>query len=126
MDFLWFKWYIYPSHSSVDSTLNTTAFAILRYGSTTNSSDPTSSDWSDALGDESIDLVDEDLVPLVTKDAPSTVDLRAAFDSAFGSTVYDDVDYFRFFFNGTTYSEYLYVCLGLVDCRKLIVSYSSS
>jgi len=53
-------------------------------------------------------LVDEDLVPLVTKDAPSTVDLRAAFDSAFGSIVYDDVDYFRFFFNGTTYTNYVY------------------
>jgi hypothetical protein len=60
------------------------------------------------LGDECLDFDDADLVPLVKKDAPSTVDKRAAFDSAFGSVEYDDVAYNRFMFNDTTYSEYLY------------------
>ena len=90
------------SLSRIDSTLNTTAYAILRYGST-NASDPTSSDWTDVLGD---DFDDADLVPLVTKDAPSTIDRRAAFDSTFGAVVYDDVTYHRFLFNDSTYSEY--------------------
>lgn len=61
------------------------------------------------LGDECIDFDDSDLVPLVKKDAPSTVDKRAAFDSAFGSIIYDDVTYSRFFFNDTTYSDYSHV-----------------
>jgi FtsP/CotA-like multicopper oxidase with cupredoxin domain len=91
----------------VDSTLNTTAFAILRYGST-STSEPTSSDWTDALGDSCIDFDDADLVPLVKKNAPSTVDKRAAFDSAFGSIVYDNVSYNRFFINDTTYTNYIY------------------
>ncbi|KIM76075.1 multicopper oxidase [Piloderma croceum F 1598] len=91
----------------IDSTLNTTAFAILRYGST-STSDPTSSDWTDVLGDECVDFDDADLVPLVKKDAPSTANHRAAFDSAFGSVEYDDVAYHRFLFNDTTYTNYVY------------------
>ena len=58
------------------------------------------------LGDACTDFNDADLVPLVKKDAPSTVDQRAAFDSAFGSVIYDNVTYNRFFINDTTYSEY--------------------
>jgi FtsP/CotA-like multicopper oxidase with cupredoxin domain len=96
--------------AAIDSTLNTTAFAIVRYGSTnsTNTSDPTSSDWNDVLGDECIDFDDADLVPLVKKDAPSSVGQRAAFDSAFGAIVYDDVTRLGFLINDTSYTNYVY------------------
>src|SRR6202042_2928691 len=99
---------VYLTLIRIDSTLNTTAFAILRYGPTnsTNTSDPTSSDWTDVLGDDCIDFDDADLVPLVKKDAPSSGGQRASFDSAFGAVVYDDVTYNRFFINDTTYSAY--------------------
>ena len=96
---------IYPPFYRIDSTLNSTAFAILRYGNTTTS-DPTSSDWTDALGDECTDLDDSDLVPRVMEDAPSTVGKRVAFDSALGTITYAGVSYDRFFMNDTTYSEY--------------------
>jgi len=69
-------------------------------------------DWTDALGNGCIDLVDADLVPLVQKNAPSVVDQRVAFDSAFGSIAYENVTYNRFFFNHTTYGEYCHVVLG--------------
>ena len=88
----------------IDPTLNATAFAILRYG-LNSTSDPTSSDWTDALGNGCIDLVDADLVPLVQKNAPSVVDQRVAFDSAFESIIYENVSYSRFFFNHTTNGE---------------------
>jgi hypothetical protein len=106
---------IYLVLSRIDSTLNSTVYAILRYGSTngSNTSDPTSSDWTDVLGDECVDFDDAYLVPLVTKDAPSTVDQRVAFDSTFGAVVYDDVTYHRFLFNETTYSEYPHAVSGL-------------
>ena len=67
------------------------------------------------LGDECIDFDDADLVPLVKKDAPSTADHRAAFDSAFGSVEYDDVAYHRFLFNDTTYSEDLHAVAVFFD-----------
>jgi len=60
------------------------------------------------LGDECIDFDDADLVPLVEKDAPSTVGQRVAFDSAFGAVEYNDVTYNRFLVNDTTYSEYFH------------------
>jgi hypothetical protein len=66
------------------------------------------------LGDECVDFDDADLVPLVKKDAPSTVDQRAAFDSAFGSVEYNDVTYHRFLFNDTTYSEYFNAVTGFI------------
>ena len=100
-----------PYIFSVDPTLNSTAFAILRYGSTSRS-DPTSSDWTDIIGDECIDFDDADLVPLAAKDAPSTVDQRVAFDSGFGLVVYDDVTYGRFLVNDTSYSEYSHAVLS--------------
>ena len=58
------------------------------------------------LGDECIDFDDADLVPLVKKDAPSSVGQRAAFDSAFGAIVYDDVTRLGFLINDTSYSKY--------------------
>jgi hypothetical protein len=94
----------------IDPTLNATAFAILRYGSN-STSNPTSLDWTDALGNGCIDLVDADLVPLVQKNAPSVVDQRVAFDSMFGSVMYENVTYFRFLFNQTTFGEYCYAVL---------------
>jgi hypothetical protein len=89
--------------------------AILRYGSSTSTSDPTSTDWTDALGDDCVDLEDADLVPLAAKDAPSTVEQRAAFDSTFGTLVYSGVSYGRFFVNDTTYSEYFDAFSWLTD-----------
>jgi len=98
--------------SIIDSTLNTTAYVILRYGST-NASDPTSSDWTYVPGDECVDFDDVDLAPLVTKDALSTwaVGRITAFDSTFGEVVYGG--HFRF---NTTYSVYPCVLSpGLLD-----------
>ncbi|KIM77718.1 multicopper oxidase [Piloderma croceum F 1598] len=92
---------------AIDPTLNATAFAILRYGSN-STSNPTSLDWTDVLGDHCIDLVDADLVPLVPKNAPSVVDQRVAFDSELGSVLYNNVSYSRFLFNQTTYVNYIY------------------
>jgi hypothetical protein len=106
---------IYLQLCRIDSTLNTTAFGILRYGSSTSTSDPTSTDWTDVIGDDCTDLDDADLVPLVAKDAPSMVKQRAAFDSAFGTIVYSDVTYGRFFVNDTTYSQYFHAFLWLID-----------
>lgn len=97
----------------IDPTLNATAFAILRYGSnsTSNTSNPTSLDWTDVLGVRCIDLVDADLVPLVPKNAPSVVDQRVAFDSQLGTVSYANVSYSRFLFNQTTYGKYCHAAL---------------
>ncbi|KAH8925866.1 multicopper oxidase [Atractiella rhizophila] len=94
----------------VDPTLNTTAFGILAIQEgrgTANLTNITSSDWTDALPDECVDLDDSDLVPIVTKDAPTEVGKRVAFDSAFGVLSVSGESYFRFFVNDTTYTNYV-------------------
>ncbi|THU92259.1 hypothetical protein K435DRAFT_672475 [Dendrothele bispora CBS 962.96] len=103
--------------SWVDDTLNATALAIMRYGSSSDSdTDPTTSDWSDTIGSSCVDLDEGLLVPVVEKDA---VDSQAvvAFDSAFGTISYNGEEYGRFFVNDTTYTNYIYhpVLLGVAS-----------
>ncbi|ETW83287.1 multicopper oxidase [Heterobasidion irregulare TC 32-1] len=91
---------------STDSTLNTTAYAILRYGAST--SEPTSADWTDVLPDDCVDLDDSQLVPIIAKDAPATSDKVVAFDSSFGTVEIAGIDYNRFLVNSTSYTNYVY------------------
>ncbi|EIM91340.1 uncharacterized protein STEHIDRAFT_152988 [Stereum hirsutum FP-91666 SS1] len=92
----------------VDDNLNATTFAVMRYGSNSTGLPADSVDWTDTLTTDCIDLDDDVLVPVVSKDAPSTVDQRAAFDSEFGTVVYSDVTYNRFLVNDTSYTNYIY------------------
>ncbi|THH15565.1 hypothetical protein EW146_g4939 [Bondarzewia mesenterica] len=92
---------------AVDSTLNATAFAVLRYGSN-STADATSSDWTDVLADQCVDLDESGLVPVVVEDAPSTSDQVVAFDSEFGTVTYGGVSYNRFLVNATSYTNYIY------------------
>lgn len=80
----------------------------MRYGSNSTGLPADSVDWTDTLTTDCIDLDDDVLVPVVSKDAPSTVDQRAAFDSEFGTVVYSDVTYNRFLVNDTSYTNYIY------------------
>ncbi|THU78948.1 Cupredoxin [Dendrothele bispora CBS 962.96] len=93
----------------VDDTLNATVYTILRYGNTTdNSSDPTTSDWSDTIGSTCVDLDESLLVPVEEKDAQSTTDAVVSFNSSFGQLVSDGETYGRFFVNDTSYTNYIY------------------
>ncbi|KAH8930456.1 multicopper oxidase [Atractiella rhizophila] len=102
----------------VDPTLNTTAVGILSVqdgGNTIKRTFPrkvsvanvTSSDWSDALPTECIDMDDDELVPIVAKDAPTEVGKRIAFDSAFGLISVAGETEFRFMVNSTPYTNYV-------------------
>lgn len=93
---------------SVDDNLNATTFAIMRYGSNSTGTPTDSVDWTDTLASDCVDLDDDLLVPVVSKDAPSTVDQRAAFDSEFGTVEYSDGTYNRFLVNETAYTNYIY------------------
>ena len=98
---------------STDSTLNTTAYAILRYGAST--SEPTSADWTDVLPDDCVDLDDSQLVPIIARDAPATSDKVVAFDSSFGTVEIAGVDYNRFLVNSTSYSTCPLISPMLLD-----------
>ncbi|KAK7458870.1 hypothetical protein VKT23_009880 [Stygiomarasmius scandens] len=92
----------------VDDALDATTLAVMRYGASTDSdSDPTTSDWSDTIGDSCVDLDEGLLIPVVEKDA---IDSQAvvAFDSAYGTLTYDGESYGRFFVNDTSYTNYIY------------------
>ncbi|KAI0033491.1 Cupredoxin [Vararia minispora EC-137] len=93
--------------ATIDDTLNSTVFAIVRYGASSGS-DPTTSDWTDVLPDDCTDLDDSVLIPAVESDPPSTAAGIAIFDSVFGTITYNGVSFNRFLINETTYTNYIY------------------
>jgi hypothetical protein len=95
-----------------DDFANTT-YAVVRYvdeigSSTATTADPTTSDWTDVLT-ECQDLDTSSLVPIIAKDAPTTVTQRGIFDTAFSVAIGSDGELEAgFTVNATKFKDLVY------------------
>ncbi|KAF8607356.1 hypothetical protein BDV93DRAFT_520227 [Ceratobasidium sp. AG-I] len=94
-----------------DDFANTT-FAIIRYvdevgSSTATTNEPTTSDWTDVMT-TCTDLDTSSLVPIIVKDAPTSVAQRGIFDTAFSLAIVNGELDAGFAVNGTKFKDLVY------------------